>query len=283
MDDEKIKRIVNSIDDLPPLPTTLNKVNELAQDPNSSISDLVEAISLDQAMVARILKICNSPFYGLNREITSISHAAAYLGFGTIQGIATGYGVSGMFEKGAQGYQLDQGELWRHSVACAITSRLIADEKSPELRDTAFTAGLLHDIGKLILSKYVSQDAATIRDLVKQEEISFNDAERRILGLDHTEIGTKVAVKWKLARSLQDAIRYHHEPQLCETDDKIPHMVHIADCILMMIGLGVGVDGLNYTFHQASLDICGLTQEGLDDLIARSLSEFSQAEMAFSG
>ncbi|MDQ7839122.1 MAG: HDOD domain-containing protein [Thermodesulfobacteriota bacterium] len=283
MEESRIDKIVRRVDDLPPLPTTFMKIVELSRKPNASMKDLVDVISLDQAMVMRILRVCNSPFYGLRSEITSVAHGASYLGFSAIQGIAAAQATSGILNKKVDGYQLDGGELYKHSVATALGARIIAEKRYRALKDTAFTGGLLHDVGKLILAQFVSEEFEKIIEAVEKEQISFNEAEQKVLGFDHTELGEKIAAKWKLADNLRIAIRYHHNPSLCKNDGQIAHIVHVADAISMMLGIGAGTDGLNYVFHKESLDVCGLDEKGMEEVTEKLLSEIEDALRSFSG
>ncbi len=283
MVESRIDNIVKRIDDLPPLPATFMKIVELSRNPNTSMKDLVDVISLDQAMVMRILRVCNSPFYGLRSQITSIAHAASYLGFSALQSIAATQATGSILNKKVDGYQLEEGELYKHSIATALGCRIIAEKKHRNLKDTAFTGGLLHDVGKLVLAKFVSEEFEKITEAVEKEKVSFNDAEQKVLGFDHTELGEKIAARWKLADNLCIAIRYHHDPLLCKKDAQIAHIVHVADAISMMAGIGAGADGLNYVFHNESLDVCGLDENGMEEVMERLISEYEEALRSFSG
>lgn len=278
----KIESIVNSIKELPPLPTTFMKLSELSRNPNSSISDVVKVISLDQAMSIRVLRTCNSPFYGLKKEVTSVAQAAAYLGFNSLLNIATAKVANDLFNVKVKGYDLEEGELYRHSIATALGASIIAKRKHPALKDTVFTGGLLHDIGKLIMARYVSEEYQKIKDIVQNKQISFNEAEKNVLGIDHSELGEKIGKKWKLGNSLLMAIRFHHEPTASDSESPIPHIVHVADALAMMLGIGAGADGLHYAVQEDSMKICGLGENDIDAVIQELLSEMSKAEDALT-
>ena len=150
-------RIIKSLNDLPPMHEVVIKAQKIMADPNSNIGDLVAVIEKDQSMVVNILKLMNSAHYGLSREVSSLKQASSLLGFRALRELIAAVGVSNVLGKKLKGYEFESGELWLHSIATGFCSRILAEKKNRELADDAYTGGLLHDVGKIILDPYVLQ------------------------------------------------------------------------------------------------------------------------------
>jgi putative nucleotidyltransferase with HDIG domain len=278
MSNELMDKIVRSIDDLPPMPSTIIKLSELIKNPMTSGKDIAAVISLDQALTTKILKWCNSPLYGLSKKITSVEQAAALLGNKAIQSLATACCANQIFDKELDGYMIDKEDLWKHSIGCAAGSQIIAQKKFPALRDTAFTAGLLHDLGKIILNNYVKDEFVKIAKIVEEEKIPFTEAENRVLGFDHTEIGAKAAEKWKLPQDLIDAIRYHHDASQAKENTQLVACVHLSNIICLMFGIGCGCDGLMCKVDENALKLLGIDEAEFEKISSEVLDSIQSTE-----
>jgi HD-like signal output (HDOD) protein len=249
-----VERIINDIDSLEPVSQVGNKVMEITSDPNSSVNDVVDIIKYDQAMTANLLKICNSTLFGLTKEIVSIKQAVAYLGIDKVASLIMVGSHGSNFKKVQQGYDLDEGALWRYSVSSALITQDIAERKQQKNIAGLFTAALLKDIGKVVLNTYMRDEIRNVQTQVQQEGLTFIEAEKEILGIDHAELGGKVAKKWNFNQTTIDIIRNHHNPYHASTDDLSLPIIYLAASICMMIGIGVGADGLAYRYHQDIVD-----------------------------
>jgi HD-like signal output (HDOD) protein len=261
------KRILRTVDDLPPMPQTVFKVREIIGDQKSSFKELAETLELDQAMAARVLKIANSAYYGLSGKVSSIQHASVVLGHKTLGELMTMAGTSGILDNRLEGYGLEAGDLWRHSLGVAFGSKIIATKKSPALANDAFTAGLIHDAGKLILDKHVLERKEAFQEFMVDGKQSFLVAEKEILGFDHSEIASEACKSWHVPQSLTMAIRYHHYPSQSQ-GDKLAYVVHAADTIAMMTGLGLGMDGLLYKMDNEAMEFLALQERDITDIMA---------------
>lgn len=224
--------LVKDIGGLVSLPEVVSRVNEMVDDEHSSAKEIGDVIAHDPALSTRLLKIANSPMYGSSRQIESIARAVTMLGTKQIRDLA----LSSMAAKAFDGIPNDLisvGDFWHHSIYCALLARAFANKTKAIDGDTLFTAGLLHDIGHLVLFNRVPQKAHDIILLTIQGEASLSliDAERKILGFDHTEIGAELAKNWHLPEVLIECIAYHHEPANAVHYPKQVAYVHIANAI----------------------------------------------------
>lgn len=273
--------IVSKVNEMPVLPSRINKIMEIVQDPNSTVHDLELEILKDQSLTSKVLKLANSTHYGYPRKISTVSRATILLGFKTIESISLASTVSKFLIGELEGYALEEHDLWNQSQTCAIISRYIAKNKCFEQPEQAYIAGLLRDIGKTILNYYVKNEYNNIIEMVERENISFLEAERLILGFDHAQIGGKVAEKWNFPKDLVEAIEYHHTPERAKENLELVSIVHIADAITMMMGVGLGVDGMAYEFSQIALDRLGIDEVEIEHIISE-VSDLISDEDSFN-
>lgn len=273
--------IVSKVNEMPVLPSRINKIMEIVQDPNSTVHDLELEILKDQSLTSKVLKLANSTHYGYPRKISTVSRATILLGFKTIESISLASTVSKFLIGELEGYALEEHDLWNQSQTCAIVSRYIAKNKRFNQPEQAYVAGLLRDIGKTILNYYVKNEYNNIIEMVERENISFLEAERLILGFDHAQVGGKVAEKWNFPKELVEAIEYHHTPEKTKENLDLVSIVHIADAITMMMGVGLGVDGMAYEFSQIALDRLGIDEVEIEYIISE-VSDLISDEDSFN-
>jgi HD-like signal output (HDOD) protein len=264
------KKILNTVEDLPSMPQTVLKAREIMADPNSDFKELADLFETDQAVATRILKLANSSYYGLSGKVSSIKHASVVLGHNTLGELLTMGGTASLLGNRLEGYGLDAGALWKHSLAVAFSSRIIANMKDPELSNDAFTSGLIHDSGKLILDRYITEQWDLFEDVMADGQHTFLSAEKEILRLDHAEVASAVCKKWNIPQPMTVAIRYHHYPSRSR-DNKLAYIVHVADAIAMMTGLGLGIDGTFYQMDDKALGFLGLQEEDVNDIMGEVL------------
>lgn len=261
------KRIVKSVQDLPPMPQTIFRAQEIIRNPHSSFADLAKVLEMDQALAAKVLKMANSPFYGLMGKVSSLQHASVVLGQKTLEELITMAGASDLLGGSLEGYELDSGDLWLHSMGVAFGSKIIAAKKYPALENDAFTAGIIHDVGKLALDPYVLERKQAFKSITEDGRENFTDAERRILGFDHSEIVFELCKNWNVPDPLRIAVKYHHNPEYSE-GNILAYIVHLADAIAMMSGMGAGIDGLQYQLNHRALEKLGIHEEGVSEIMA---------------
>ncbi|HWP95787.1 MAG TPA: HDOD domain-containing protein [Syntrophomonadaceae bacterium] len=263
-----LESIIEAVNDIPALPHVVVRIMQLTDDPNTTPQDIHSVLNQDQAMTARVLRLANSAYYGYARRIATITDAVVLLGFNTIRSIVMAAAVSELLNKKIEGYALEEGELWRHSQASAITARFLARRCKFAQVDLAYTAGLLHDIGKVILNRYMKDAYHEVVDLVSNQEMPFMQAEEQVLGCNHALIGARVAEKWSLPPQLVEAIQLHHYPDLAQANEKLTAIVHMADAICLSMGIGVGVDGLLYPVSAHAVKILGMSEADIENQVS---------------
>jgi HD-like signal output (HDOD) protein len=197
-------------------------------------------------------------------QISSIQHASVILGHKTVGDLITMAATSGLLGSTLEGYGLDAGELWLHSMGVAFGSRIIANKKNPALVNDSFAAGLIHDAGKLVLDKYIFERKEAFQEFMKDGQRSFLIAEKEILGFDHAEIAFDICENWRVPQILTVPIKNHHYPSESERNE-LTYIVHMADMIAMMIGIGGGIDGMLYKMDDEAMEFLGFEEEDVDE------------------
>ncbi|CAK7063958.1 HDOD domain-containing protein [Tissierella sp.] len=275
-----LEYIVNKVEDMKVLPEIINKIIVLTDDPDSTVHDMEEVILQDQVLTTKILRLANSAYYGYARKISTISQATVLLGFQAIKGIALASTVRTYLTNELRGYSLEKNELWSQSQTCAIVSRFIAKSIKYYNPEEAYIAGLLRDIGKTILNQHMEKEYMEVLLKMEKGNISFLDAEKEVLGFGHAEIGEKIAEKWNLPKDLVEAIGYHHTPELAIINPLLVSIVHIADAITMMMGVGLGLDGLSYSLSPIAIDNLNLDELQFQTIISQ-VSDLIKDEDSF--
>ncbi len=255
------REIIDKIDNLPPMPAIAVQLMEAASDPDVDMNVVASWIARDPGMTATLLKLCNSSFYGFSKKVSSIRQAAAIFGLNKITQLAVTALSSRYLVGASSGYALASGELWKHSITTASAAEKIAMKSGYGDTGLAFTAGLLHDIGKIIIHEYVGDRLGEIREKAETGNIGFLMAEREVLGFGHSEVGAMLMEKWNFPNALVDAIRYHHNSEAAETDVALARIVQMADAVSMTMGLGLGADGLCYNLPKGILDKLGISDD----------------------
>ncbi len=277
-----IADIVDRVDALPALPGTALKLMAIINDPDSTVEQIVATIKYDQAVTGEVLRLCNSAHYGLGREVTSLNDAMMCLGTATVLQLVLAVHTSAVLSNEQKGYGLDPGALWRHSVAVALAAGLLSKKMRLTNASLVFTAGLLHDVGKVVLNEYVAEEFAEIARMVKEEKKSFSEAEHDVLGFSHQEVGGIVAEKWNLPDPIARCIRYHHTPGELDPPDTLVDAVHLANCICLLMGVGLGEDGLYCRADSAVLQRHDLKEQDIESVGADMLIELVRVEQVAS-
>ncbi|MFH1673515.1 MAG: HDOD domain-containing protein [Pseudomonadota bacterium] len=275
----RLNDLRRKIDKLKPISEIARQVISRIEYSSCDIHELEKYILKDQALTANVLKICNSSYYGLQKRISSISRAVLLLGLRTLKNIVLTASMYKLYEDRIDGYSSEKGDLFKHSVCCGMVAELIARQKKFEEPEVAFTAGLLHDIGKVILDQYVFERFNLIMYMVINNKKSFVAAEKKLLGYDHAEAGGLVAEEWNLPPILLEAISFHHLPEKAKENPEIVSAVHIADSICSMVGTGGGADGLVNRIHHEAISTIDLHQDDVDSIVERLAEILSGDEM----
>ena len=232
--DNKARQVISNIRNLPTPPIVFHQIQKVIKDPKVSAAQIASILAEDPAMSVKVLKLTNSAYYGLSREIDSVRQAVVIVGMEAIKNLVLSASVLDMF-KGQNNDQEFQEKFWRHSLAVAVCSRILARQlrsRGVADPDAAFSCGLLHDIGKIVIQCYLPEEFKRFsEERAKDKESATFEVEERVLGYNHTQIGALLAVQWKLPHTLADAVTYHHHPQLNESQDVMPYIIHIGNHI----------------------------------------------------
>ena len=264
----QLETIIRGIARLKPIPRIVNKILAIQRDPGSSMEELAQVISHDAMTTANLLKAANSAYYARPRPFDSVQQAIVFLGMDEVVDLVLMSNSAGNLKRPQKGYGLKAGDLWRNSLASALISRELSLRLNLEDVHLAFTGALLKDIGKVILEQYVWRSADQISTLVEKNNLSFEEAEKRVIGIDHAELGALTAQVWRFSPEMVEIIQYHHRPGQAVLATRETAVVHLSDVICMMMGIGSGTDGLAYHFDQALIRKAGLTDKDLQEVIA---------------
>lgn len=257
-----ISQLEEKVKQLPAFEQTVRDVLSLLERGELDLSILQKKIMQDQTLMARILRVANSPFYGFAGQIATIKDACIVLGCHTIRNVVIATAVIGQFPPDESNL-LDRKSLWQHAAGTGGAARALATHLNLDA-ESAFTAGLLHDIGKLALDTCFPHEYQGVLQYRDQQNCSIRQAEEAILGYDHALVGGLVAKHWKLPAALVEAITYHHLPSLQVS--KFVEVVHLAD--ILCHGLGVGSTEMQIpAISKGVLDHLGLEMTSISKLL----------------
>ncbi|MDR1166622.1 MAG: HDOD domain-containing protein [Deltaproteobacteria bacterium] len=250
-DRTRAKKEVRRIKNLPTVPGIVAKISRIVENPETSVADVGRLISQDQVLSAKVLRMANSAFFGMSRKISSIPQALIILGFEVVKGLVLTSSVFDMIQKSMAG-------LWEHSIGCAAASGVIATYLGRDDAEEVLVAGLLHDLGKVVLALNLPAEMSLVREKVAQDRLYFHEAETQVLDFDHAEIGQWLAEHWNLPESLSEPMRLHHRPEKAVVKPEWTAIVHLADIIVRAIGFGNGGDLLVPEISPAAWSLLGL-------------------------
>lgn len=272
-----VDQILKSLDHLPAIPTAVTQLigNLMGGGDDPSAEPTSKIVMRDSALTTAVLRVANSAALGFQVSAVSIAEALSRVGENQLLKIALAHASQAALGGPVEEYGLEEGEAWLGALAGAFAAEGIAKRTRTGDPNVAFTAALLRDIGKLAMGLAVSADELTEMLLTGEGDVVAR--ERATLGFDHAQIGAALGRAWGLPESLLNAIRFHHAPPEDDLADPLFDIVHCADCMAMMLGYGVGFDGLNYNLQPSSYELLGLDQIALEDVLVEvrlRMSEF---------
>lgn len=277
-----LEKLVQHVEDLPALPDTTIKVIQLADDPNSSAREIGHIIATDIAFTTRVLTIANSAYYGMPRSITTVNDAVLILGMSALRNLAVAASTYETLNREMSGYGLPTGQLWKHSVECAIAAQIIAKQTRKVRMEEAFVAGLLHDVGKVILNIYVGPQFDAIRALSELDDMPFHQAERLVLGYDHAEVGARIAEKWNLPAMHCAAIAGHHCLEMGAKAQELTAVVHVANIICKGHTITSELNTIHDEPDEAALDVLGLDESSLELIYDQMVLHLERSQPLFA-
>jgi putative nucleotidyltransferase with HDIG domain len=237
---ERVAWILRDIRTLPTLPHVAMQLLRQSESADTSMRDIAALVERDPAVATRLLKLVNSPFFGIQREIASVHQALLLVGLNNLRSLVLSTSVMDLFDRQGKVGQLDRADLWRHCIATAITARTVAERTRAMDPEIAFTAGLVHDIGKVIIDRYLHAEFAKIVTHMEQNKCSMRDAEFAVLSVTHTEIGLHLSMHWNLPEVLRECIAYHHDPEEGVLHSGEAALIAFANELAHSLGHGYG-------------------------------------------
>jgi HD-like signal output (HDOD) protein len=262
-----VDKILRKIKTLHPIPSIIYKLITLAEDPDCSIGEIVHLVEHDPAATANLLRICNSVYLGLPVKIDSIQQAVSMLGLQKVAELLMAQNLSPNMMKAQKGYQLGKGDLWKQSVASALVARTLAERRDLYGLPAIYTAALLKDIGKVVLSEYVETKLDLVEELLETEGLNFIEAEKESLGIDHATLGGIIAKEWNFSKHMVYMIENHHLINPEARNDPATAILYLADMVAMMAGTCTGVDRLAYHLYEDVFEDFFLAKDELKALM----------------
>ena len=278
------QELVAQIKNLPPVSYAALKLVNLLDQPSVSNDEVVQVLKYDNVLTAKLLRACNSPYFGLEEPVSSVDQSVLMLGHQQILHIVLTVAFGTAMVVPLPAYAVEASELWRHSLITASAAEILVDETSALNVEApvAFTVGLLHDIGKLALGQALTPEMQTkIRELVEMEQSSRVEAERKIVGTDHGEVGACLLRGWNLPEEILEATANHHNP-VFEPRPKLSVITHLADCLAHLAGSAPGWDGFATRVNPQAVAVLNLDEARLESLVIRVRESFDRVDSFMS-
>ncbi len=271
------EKILKKIDSLPTLPTAVAQLSRLIASPTASAKDFEAVIKPDPSLTANLLRLANSAYFGLRREVTSVKQAITLLGNKRVFEISASAGFSKIIPANLPGYRIQSADFWLHSIAVAVLSEKLAAELRVKAPGLLFTAGLLHDLGKLAIGSFLEEEESALLDRLSNEDVAFSTAEKELLGTDHCEVGAELGQQWDLPDTVIWTARWHHQPsEAGDVDSVLVDLVHLADAIAHMFGYGADVGELSRTIDKEVASRLGFDVHSIEVVSSETESQIRE-------
>ena len=252
-----------------PIPQIAMKLMRIIRRGDYNMSELATEIRHDQVIGAKVLRYCNSPIIGLRKKIDSIDRAIVMLGENRMLEVVVSAAVDPFFDQQEGGYSMMRGGLYQHALGVANIAKMLSKLTGRSNPESAYTAGLLHDIGKVVLDQYITRSLPLFYQSVSSRDQEFVTLEKEFIGIDHQEVGRQLGIKWNLPENLTETIALHHYPEDAEVDKDLAHIVHIADLLSSRFQAGLEYERITANGLVKRLEYLGLDLSRLPDLISR--------------
>ncbi len=275
----ELQAALGRLSEIGSLPEITARIVQVVEDPRSTAHDMHEIIKSDPALAAKVLKVVNSAFYGLPAQISSLERAILMLGLSAVKNIALAASLARLFNADGLSEQFTARDLWRHCIAVAVCGRLLAGVAEGTPVDDAFAAGLVHDLGLLVVQQVFPAKLRLVIEQCQNSPLDFCETERSVIGADHGMFGGALAAKWKFPPELRCAIGLHHDLEAAPAQyRRMTATVQIADTVCSHGRYGFWLTAYTQQASSAALEAAGLTPEQLDDVLEALPSKVEEAE-----
>jgi HD-like signal output (HDOD) protein len=273
---EDILKKLQNVTNLPAIPKVLQEITQLFNSPDISVKKVTMLVEKDPSLTLKVLSVANSPLYGLRRNVTNIGAAVLMLGMREIKSIITSIRMASTMKMKSDKY-FNPDKFLNHSMIVGILTQRMAKDLGFNFEGDGFTAGMLHDMGILIIHEYLSNEYLEIVGYSVHNKISFLEAEYQILGLSHQEIGEFLTDKWQLPSVLSDSLQYHHKPAYSKENNFLTAILHLADYATSKFDTKGIVWDENYAFDESTIELLNfLSPEGVDEFIEAYREDYLQ-------
>ena len=269
---------------LPPFPSSVADLQTIMKDEAATLMDVERIIKPDPALTASLLKLANSAYFGVARKVDNVRHAAGLIGIKRIFDLATAVAYSRAMPGRLAGYDIDADDFLCHSVAVAVLGESLCRELGRPAPSLTFTAGLLHDVGKLAIGVFFAEVTAAASTAMQHQHLALVAAERALLATDHAEVGAAVADLWTLPEGISAVAGYHHNPDGAPDEHRsLVQIVHVANNLAPMLGHGVDIGELSRTVDANAIAALGVSVGHLGRVAAQSEEDILEMTKTFSG
>ncbi len=278
---KSLKNIVMDMRSLEAFPKVATSVLSIANQPGVVPADVIEVVQTDAGITGKVLKLCNSAYYGFQREVGSLQEAGNMLGTDTLVNLVLTSSANKYFRSAGSVAPQRQEKLWTSSITQALASRLIAQKSGYEKPDRAYTVGLMQNIGTIVMDRFYTDELGHVIAEVEAGRSALA-AERAVLGIHHAEIGARLATKWELPNSLTDTIRFHHDPANATVDPQLASTVHLAETMLGVHGQDEPASPAAHEVCEAAFELTGLCPDDFEVLQELLAEELHKAQDLFT-
>lgn len=278
---QAIDDYIKTVKYLPPAPRVVPDLMKLLNQTDVDSSKIVRIISLEPSLTANVLRVCNSAFYGGSVPTTDLQEAVTRLGFQEVFRLVVAATGAKLLAAPQKGYGLDPGELWKHSVASAVAAQLMA-RKLGEDDNLVFTATLLHDIGKVVLAQSIEESYTRLIREAETHQLSLLESEKKLLGVNHAEVGGRLLVRWKFSPNVVSAVTHHHAPKDAGSHQRLASFVYLGNMIAYFMGHGFGHIAFAMRGRADALEILKLTPESIPQFMVETFEQMGVIETLFS-
>lgn len=262
-----MSEITTAMEQIKPIPQVALKVMRMVDQQKESMEAIAEEIRKDQVMTARTLQLANSALFAARQTISSLDHAIVFLGQKQLIKLVISAAIQGYFDQSGQGYALCKGGIYHHALGCALIAEILAQRTQAAETTVAYTAGLVHDIGKVVLDQYITAVYPLFYRQIMEQNEDVSHIETRLLNIDHTRVGYMLARQWSLPDPLMDAIRHHHNPCHADTHPNLVKIVYLADLLMSRFLTGLEIERLDTRTLSQHLEALGLKISDFADLV----------------
>lgn len=277
----KVSKAIQQVTQIATLPEVTAKIIQIVEDPKSTARDLQNLIKHDVALSAKILKVVNSAFYGLPRQVSSVDRAIVLLGLSTVKNIAVATSMAKLFSGNELSKRFTARQLWQHSLACGVFCKLLAQARKMDNVDDLFVGGLMHDLGIVVEKQVFSKELAGVIEKASQDKADLCVQEFETFEADHQAFGIALATKWKFPHLFQLTTGYHHQPlKASEQYHEITSLAHVADVLAMRKKIGFYME--NIPLETEAVKLLGLTDEQIAEVFDAFDEKYAAAEMVMN-